>query len=63
MDDPLPTLRLCVEAYLMQTPKPTSIAVLDESGRVIGVVTLDWFDAVADKLAKMRAAYIEASGH
>ncbi len=63
MADPLPTLRLCVEAYLENTPKPTSIAVLDKSGRVIGVVTLDWFDAVAEKLAKMRADYIESRGH
>jgi len=37
--------------------------VLDESGRVVGVVALDWFDAVAENLAKMRAAYIESMGH
>ena len=54
MDDRLPTFKLCVETQMTLPLKPVGIAVLGEDGRVVGFVTLDWFDATAAKLRELR---------
>jgi len=54
MADHLPTFKLCIETQMTQPVKPVGIAVLGEDGTVIGVVELEWFDAIAEKLRELR---------
>ncbi len=49
----IPTLSLVIEKQMVTKPKPAGLAVM-EGERIVGVLTLEEFDRVADRLRELR---------